>query len=245
MKNIFIFGATSAIAEEVAKKYALTGCHLTLFARNQDKLNKIQQDLLVRGAASVNTIPFDAEADDYLNAVQKALTEHRDNLDICLVAHGSLPDQAACQQAPEHTLRELQINGTSVIGILTLIANRMEQQGTGNIAVITSVAGVRGRQSNYVYGAAKGMVSVFLQGLAQRLAKANVHVLDIKPGFVDTPMTADFKKGLLWAQPDKVADIICERIAKRSHQSYTPFFWFFIMTVISSIPTKLFNKIKL
>ena len=121
----------------------------------------------------------------------------------------------------------------------------MESQQSGNITVITSVAGDRGRQSNYVYGAAKGMVSTFLQGLAQRLAKSGVHVLDIKPGFVDTPMTAEFDKGALWAKPEKVAQIIKKRIEKRSSFSYTPGFWFVIMTIIKSIPKFVFNRIKL
>lgn len=245
MKNILIFGATSAIAEALAKQYANDGHQLTLFARNEDKLALIEQDLRVRGASGVACVSFDAGADDCIAKLQRQLADIADPIDICVIAHGSLPDQGECQEDVQKTLSEIQVNGTSAIGILTLVANRMEQQKNGAIAVITSVAGIRGRQSNYVYGAAKGLVSVFLQGLGQRLAKSGVHVLDIKPGFVDTPMTAHIEKGALWAQPEKVAEIIYKRIARKSHESHTPFFWFFIMTIIRFIPTAIFNKLKL
>jgi short-subunit dehydrogenase len=166
-------------------------------------------------------------------------------VDVVLVAHGSLPNQEECQANSLKTITEMNTNGVSVVSILTHIANLMEQQKSGNITVITSVAGDRGRQSNYVYGAAKGMVSTFLQGLSQRLSKSGVYVLDIKPGFVDTPMTAEFDKGALWAKPEKVADIIKKRIEKKSSFSYAPGFWFLIMTIIKSVPRVIFNKVKL
>jgi hypothetical protein len=107
------------------------------------------------------------------------------------------------------------------------------------------VAGDRGRQSNYVYGAAKSMVSTFLQGLRNRLNGRGVHVLDIKPGFVDTPMTAEFKKGALWATPDQVAKAIVRAIKKRQNTLYTPFFWAGIMWIIRMIPEFIFKKLKL
>ncbi|HHC6786513.1 SDR family NAD(P)-dependent oxidoreductase [Vibrio parahaemolyticus] len=113
------------------------------------------------------------------------------------------------------------------------------------MVAISSVAGDRGRQSNYVYGAAKAMVSTFLQGLSQRLSKKGVHVLDIKPGFVDTPMTESFAKGPLWTKPSKVAKIVVKRVNKRSQLQYVPSFWALIMFVIKMIPQVIFNKIKL
>lgn len=242
MKNIVIFGGTSAIAESLAQRYAQDGHRLTLLARNMDKLNHIEKDLTARGAKSVHCSYYDAGAENNSETINGLLPEH---VDICVIAHGSLPDQAVCQQSVAKTLHEIKVNGTSVIALLTVIANRMEQQKSGSIAVISSVAGIRGRQSNYVYGAAKGLVSTFLQGLGQRMAKSNVHVLDIKPGFVDTPMTAQFKKGPLWAKPEKIAELMYKRIANKSHFSYSPFFWFLIMTIIKFIPTAIFNKLKL
>jgi decaprenylphospho-beta-D-erythro-pentofuranosid-2-ulose 2-reductase len=245
VKNVVIVGATSAIAEEVAKRYAKDGANFYLLARNIDKLELIKQDLMVRGAKEIHTSSFDAADCEFHEASIELIFSTFNKVDVFLIAHGSLPNQEKCQGDVSLTIQEMNTNGISAISLLTHVANKMESQKSGNISVITSVAGDRGRQSNYVYGAAKGMVSIFLQGLALRLNKSGVHVLDIKPGFVDTPMTAEFDKGLLWAKPEKVADIICHRINKKSTFSYTPGFWFIIMTVIKSVPKFIFNKVQL
>ena len=245
MQNIIIIGATSAMAKEVAKLYAVENSSLYLIARDTKKLETIKQDLTVRGAANVYIESFDANDFDSHQAIIDNPFSSLNHVDVILIAHGSLPDQEQCQNDSKTAIEELNTNGVSVISLLTHAATKMEQQKSGNITVITSVAGDRGRQSNYVYGAAKGMVSIFLQGLAQRLCKSNVHVLDIKPGFVDTPMTAEFDKGALWAKPEKVAEIIKKRISKKSSFSYTPAFWFVIMTIIKLVPNFIFNKVKL
>ncbi|GEA50667.1 short-chain dehydrogenase [Vibrio inusitatus NBRC 102082] len=245
MQNIIIIGATSAMAKEVAKLYATEKANLYLIARDTSKLDTIKQDLTVRGANTVHTAPFDANQFNSHPALIEQAFNALGRVDVLLVAHGSLPNQELCKTDSMKAIEELNTNGVSVISLLTHAAIKMEQQKSGNITVITSVAGDRGRQSNYVYGAAKGMVSTFLQGLDQRLSKSGVHILDIKPGFVDTPMTAEFDKSVLWAKPDKVAKIITNRIRKRSSLSYTPFFWFFIMKIIRFIPQFIFNKIKL
>jgi len=245
VKNIIIIGATSAMATEVAKLYAIEKANFYLLARDTEKLTIMEQDLTVRGADSVHIAPFDA---NNFNSHQQLVAQAFQTLgqvDVLLIAHGSLPDQALCQEDAVKAIQELNTNGVSVISLLTHAANKMEAQQSGNITVITSVAGDRGRQSNYLYGSAKGMVSTFLQGLTQRLSKSGVHVLDIKPGFVDTPMTAEFDKGALWAKPQKVAEIIKHRISKKSSFSYTPAFWFVIMTIIKSIPQLIFNRLKL
>lgn len=245
MKNVIIIGATSAIAEAVGKLYALEKANLYLIARNTTKLRSIEQDLIVRGANAVHTASFNAcEFDSHDLLIQQAFKTLK-KVDVLLIAHGSLPDQQQCQEDSVKAIEELNINGLSVVSLLTHTATRMEQQKSGNITVITSVAGDRGRQSNYVYGAAKSLVSTFLQGLAQRLHKSDVHVLDIKPGFVDTPMTANFDKGPLWAEPEKIAFIIKKRIDNKSYFSYAPSFWFVIMTIIKNIPKRVFNKISL
>ena len=166
-------------------------------------------------------------------------------IDVALIAHGSLPDQAACAASVALTRRELEVNLLSVIDLLTLLAGRMESAGGGTLAVIGSVAGDRGRQSNYVYGTAKGALAIFLQGLAHRLAPTKVRVLTIKPGFVDTPMTAAFAKGPLWASPERVARDIERAIARGTRVLYTPWFWRWIMLVIRLVPTALFHRTKL
>src|SRR6185437_9083593 len=125
--------------------------------------------------------------------------------DVTLIAHGTLPDQSRCDADADYALREFAVNGTSTIALATRIVQKLDAQGSGTLAVISSVAGDRGRASNYLYGSAKGAVSTYLSGLRQRLNARGVNVLTIKPGFVDTPMTAAFKKGLLWAKPDQVA----------------------------------------
>jgi short-subunit dehydrogenase len=125
------------------------------------------------------------------------------------------------------------------------LANYFEQQGQGTIAVISSAAGDRGRQSNYVYGAAKGAVAIFLQGLRSRLHKSGVDVMTIKPGLVDTPMTADFKKGLLWATPERIGRGIVKKLDSPPAETYTPWFWWPIMSIIKSVPEALFKRLPL
>ena len=158
----------------------------------------------------------------------------------------SLSDQGECEKSVAALRREFEVNALSTMALLTILANTFEARRTGTLAVISSVAGDRGRQSNYVYGAAKAAVTAFLSGLRQRLAKSNVDVLTIKPGFVDTPMTANIaNKGALWAKPDAVAAGIVRAIDKRRSVVYLPWFWALIMLVIKHIPEPIFKKLKL
>ena len=245
MRNIMIFGATSAIAEATARRFAERGDKLYLFARNRERLTRIADDLKLRGAHTAEFAVWDASDNSNDGPLLDHAFEILGEVDIVLIAHGTLPDQKACERDVGATLREININAISTIALLTLVANRLEGQGKGSIAVISSVAGDRGRQSNYVYGAAKRMVSTFLQGLRNRLYKSGVNVLDIKPGFVDTPMTADFKKGLLWAKPERVAGDIVKAIDAGKSEIYTPFFWRWIMLIIKSIPENIFKRMGL
>ncbi|MDW8371253.1 MAG: SDR family NAD(P)-dependent oxidoreductase, partial [Geminicoccaceae bacterium] len=158
---------------------------------------------------------------------------------------GTLGDQAAIARDPEATRRTLLTNFVSPAVLLTALAARLEAAGKGCLAVITSVAGDRGRASNYVYGAAKGGLSTFLEGLRHRLAGKGVHVLDIRPGPVDTPMTAHLEKGgFLWASPERVAADIDRAIARRRSVLYTPWFWRWIMLVIRLLPEPLFHRLR-
>ncbi len=245
MRKVLIVGATSAIAEATARLFAGNGDALYLVARNQDRLGAIANDLRVRGAPQVETEAMDANDFSRHRAMIETAIVTLGGLDVALIAHGTLPDQKACEQSFDETLKELQTNCLSILSLLTYLADHFERQGSGTIAVLSSVAGDRGRQSNYVYGTAKAAVNVFLQGLRNRLSRANIQVLTIKPGFVDTPMTAGFQKGLLWAKPEKVAGGIYSAIQRKKDVVYLPWFWRFIMAVINSIPERLFKKMKL
>jgi decaprenylphospho-beta-D-erythro-pentofuranosid-2-ulose 2-reductase len=245
MHNMLIIGATSAMAKEVARLWAQRAGGLYLLARSEPALAVLAADLKVRGAQAVHYAPF--EANDFAaHAAYIDLAFNRcGKIDVVLVCHGTLPDQTACERSASTTLDALSTNGVSVLSLLTHIANRLETQGNGTIAVISSVAGDRGRQSNYVYGAAKAMVSVFLQGLRNRLFHRGISVLDIRPGFVDTPMTAQFGKSALWAQPADVAADILKAIDKQRDVIYTPWFWRWIMALIRAVPESIFKRLKL
>lgn len=245
MKKILIIGATSSIAENCARIWATRGDALHLVARNKQHVEAIASDLRVRGAAEVTTACLDLnnldKHEDLLNAADDVLG----NVDIVLIAHGTLSNQKSCELSVEETLQEIHTNAISTVSLLTLIANRFEAKRDGTICVISSVAGDRGRASNYVYGSAKAMVTTLTSGLRQRLHKSNVAVVTIKAGFVDTPMTSDFKKGFLWAKPAAVSAIIVKAIDRKSAEIYVPSFWIFVMLVIRIVPTNIFNNIKL
>lgn len=244
-KNILVIGATSAIAQATIRLYAEQKDTLYLLGRNSEQLEAIAADAKIRGADQALFETFDVNQFDSHETVIKNVFDQFETIDMVLIAHGTLPDQSACEQNVQTTLEELNTNAISTVSLLTLLANRFELQKKGSIAVITSVAGDRGRQSNYVYGAAKGMVSIFLQGLRNRLSAHNIQVLDIKPGFVDTPMTAEFKKGALWAKPEQIAKSILKAVEKNKDTLYTPFFWSWIMLIIRNIPETIFKRLKL
>ena len=245
MQRILIIGATSAIAEAVARRFAARGARLYLLARNLERLRDLASDLAIRGAATVDCAGLDVNAFDRHPAAIEDAARAMGGIDVALIAHGTLGDQAACEQSIELTLLELSTNAISVISLLTLLANRFETQGGGSIAVVSSVAGDRGRRSNYVYGAAKGAVTIFLQGLRNRLQGSGVHVLTIKPGFVDTPMTAAFEKGPLWSSPERIAQGIERALELKRDVVYLPAWWRLAMTAIKLIPERIFKKLSL
>ncbi len=245
MKKTIIFGATSAIAQETAKILAQNGHALFLAGRNKEKLKIIADDLSVRGAHKIITSTVDINNTSEHSAIIQNAIDEMNGLDIALIAHGTLSNQEACEISYTETYTEFKTNCLSAISLLTLIANHFEQQASGTIIAISSVAGDRGRQSNYVYGSAKAAISIFLQGLRNRLHKKNVHVITIKPGFVDTPMTKDFEKGILWADPSVIAQGIIKAIEKKMDVVYLPWFWRYIMAVIKLIPERLFKRLSL
>ena len=245
MKKVLIVGATSGMATAVARIFATEGTELFIAARNREALTTLAEDLRVRGAARVETFVFDAlDERSHEDVVQTAIAT-LGSLDAALLAHGVLPDQKGCEESWEESRRSLVVNFESPVHLLTLLATYFEGQKRGNISVISSVAGDRGRQSNYVYGAAKGGLTVFLQGLRNRLAHCGVSVTTIKPGFVDTPMTAHLPKGPLFASAEKVGTRIHRAMKSGDNVVYTPWFWQVIMLIIQHIPEAIFKKLRL
>jgi decaprenylphospho-beta-D-erythro-pentofuranosid-2-ulose 2-reductase len=245
VNRILIVGATSAIGQETARAFAAEGATLYLTGRDPQKLQSVANDLKVRGSPQVGSLTLDMNDFHRHGDLLDRATEAMGGLDVVFVAHGTLPDQQRCEQSVDETLQELSTNALSVIALLTLVAQRFEKQRHGTIAVITSVAGDRGRQSNYVYGTAKGAVSIFLQGLRNRLHPAGVSVVTIKPGFIDTPMTAHLPKGPLFASAESAGRQIHKAITRKKGVAYIPSFWFLIMTIIKLIPEALFKRLKL
>jgi decaprenylphospho-beta-D-erythro-pentofuranosid-2-ulose 2-reductase len=246
MQRIVIIGATSAIAHAAARLWAAQGAALFLVGRNAARLEANAADLRVRGAAGVTTHVMDATDDAAHPPMLAAAIAAMGGIDIALVAHGTLPNQRGCETDLARLRAEIETNGVSVCLLSQLFANHFSAQGSGALAVIGSVAGDRGRQSNYAYGAAKGLVARFTEGLRNRVAKAGVQVLLIKPGFVDTPMTAEFEKeGLLWAQPEAIATGILRAIEAKRDVVYLPWFWRWIMLIIRHIPERVFKRLSL
>lgn len=245
MKKILIIGATSAIAEATGRIWAQRGDELFLVARNEERLNLLTKDLKVRGSSQVYSYFMDANNFDQHSSMLDRAFGVLGTIDIVLIAHGSLSNQKECEQSIDLTMQEIKTNALSGIALLTHLASRFEIQRSGTIAVISSVAGDRGRASNYVYGSAKAMVTTFTSGLRQRLYKSGVSVVTIKPGFVDTPMTAKFKKGFLWIKPTAIARSIAVACEEKNGDVYVPGFWMIIMLVIKKIPESLFIKLGL
>jgi decaprenylphospho-beta-D-erythro-pentofuranosid-2-ulose 2-reductase len=245
-QNILIIGATSAIAEAVAHHYAKAGANLFLVGRDQQKLKTVAANLQARGAKSTHCAT--ADANDYLaleEAIETAWSQ-MGAVDVALIAHGTLPDQGRCEADLSYAIQEFRNNGETAIACLTLLANRLEPQKKGVLAVISSVAGDRGRPSNYLYGSAKAAVDAFASGLRGRLFKSGVQVLIIKPGFVATPMTANLRlPEKLTATADKVAGDIVKAIRRRKDVVYTPGFWVWIMLVVRNVPGVIFNRMSI
>lgn len=245
MRKILIIGATSAIAEHCARLWAARGDVLYLVARNEERLTTIASDLQIRGAAAIHTRCVDLNDLEKHPGIVSDAELTCDGIDTVLIAHGTLSHQKTCESDVKYALAEIHTNALSIISLLTIIANLFEPRNSGTIAVISSVAGDRGRASNYVYGSAKAMITAFTSGLRQRLRRSRVAVVTIKPGFVDSPMTAHFQKGLLWAKPATVANGIVRAIDRGETEVYVPGFWWLLMAIIRVIPNSIFRNLSL
>jgi len=246
-RKVLIIGATSGMAQPAARIFASEGAELSLIGRERTSLEALGDDLRVRGAGAVHIFSgFDAlRSETWAPSLQSAW-EALENPDVVLVAYGSLPDQAECADEPTKAMEALTVNFTSVAALCGGIAKRLEAQGRGTLGVISSVAGLRGRQSNYIYGAAKGGLSVFLQGLRNRLYPKGVRVVTFLPGFVATPMTAHLDQGPLFASAETAGRILHRGLTRsRADVIYVPFFWRHILWIIRAIPERLFKGLKL
>jgi len=243
--RVLIVGASSAIATETARAYAECGARLIVTARDPERVEAVAADLRVRGAPDVRAMTLDVTDHARGEAVIAEAWAAFGGLDVALLAPGVLPDQSRCQTDVDAALAALDVNFTGIVALLTPLANRFEAAGGGCIAVIASVAGDRGRQSNYVYGAAKGGLDRFLQGLRNRLHRSGVAVITLKPGFVDTPMTAGLAQGPLFASARRAGRAVHRAIERRRDVAYVPWFWRPIMLVIRSIPERIFKRLRL
>jgi decaprenylphospho-beta-D-erythro-pentofuranosid-2-ulose 2-reductase len=242
--RVLVVGATSAIASEAARCWAAAGARLFLTGRHPDRLAAVAEDLRTRGA-EVATAPLDVTDHAAAATVMEAAWSAFGGLDVALIAPGVLPDQAHCQADPAAARAALDVNLVSIVALLTPLANRFEAARGGCIAVIGSVAGDRGRQSNYIYGAAKGGLDRFLEGLRNRLFRAGVAVVTLKPGFVDSPMTAGLRQGPLFVSARRAGRAVYRAIEQRRQVAYIPWFWRPIMVVVRALPGAVFNRLRL
>jgi decaprenylphospho-beta-D-erythro-pentofuranosid-2-ulose 2-reductase len=242
---VLALGATSAIAEATLRLFAARGARFFLVARNPDKLNAVAADLRTRGAASIATRVMDLDDTAAHPAMFAAAAEHLGTIELALLAHGVLGDQAQAEASYPAAEAILGTNFMAPVSMITWLANYFESTHQGTLAVISSVAGDRGRKSNYVYGASKGALNVFLDGVRNRIDRSGVQVLTIKPGFVATPMTAHLPQNALFAHPSAVARGIFKAIQTRKDVVYVPAFWALIMLIIRAVPGRMFKKLNL
>jgi short-subunit dehydrogenase len=245
--NVLVIGATSTIAECLARLFARESAHLYLLARDPTRLQAMGGDLLARGAGRVETACFDAAHLETLESVLDSAWNAMGTIDVAVVCHGTLTDQDKAEQSTTYAAREFTINGASATLLITALGARFAAQKQGSLAVLGSVAGDRGRASNYLYAAAKSAVAVCAEGLRAKLYRQGVSVLTVKPGYVRTAMTADLAlPGPLVASADRVARDIYRAIKRgKSGVLYTPWFWRWIMVVIRLIPQAIFVRLSL
>ena len=243
-EKVLILGATSAIARGVAMAFARRGYGLCLAGRDPEELERIAADLRIRFRAAVDCERFDATDYPSHAAFFNKVVASSGTLSGVVLAFGYLGDSTSAREFPEGA-RVIDVNFTGAASILGTCASYLEHRRAGFVIGISSVAGDRGRQSNYVYGAAKAGLSVLLQGLRNRLHDSGVRVITVKPGFVDTAMTFGMPGLFLVASPAAIGEQIASTLNRSSDVVYLPWFWRYIMLIIRSIPEPLFKRLKL
>jgi len=247
-ERVVILGATSGIGAALAAVLSQRGCRLLLAGRSREKLDRLAADLKVRHEAEPIVETFDAtDFDAHAAFIERCVERFGGGIEGAVLCHGLLPDQQAAQRDHAAAKRAIDVNFTSAITLLEPLAAHLERQGRGWLAAIGSVAGDRGRQSNYLYGSAKAGLDAYLSGLRNRLHHAGVAVLTVKPGFVATAMTEGRVNpdSPAVASPEKVARDIDRAIRRRRHVLYTPWFWRPVMCLIRHIPELIFKRMKM
>ncbi len=245
-KRVVILGALSAVAVAVARRYAAGGASLALAARRSDELEVLAADLRARGAVLVNTFALDLAQTPDPAAGLDQMTTALGGVDVVVLAYGALTDHDRALTDLAYVREQIDVNFTSAALWSLAAAAKLEAQDSGALVVIGSVAGDRGRQSNFVYGAAKAGLATLVQGIAHRLAAGKARAVIVKPGFIDTPMTAHLPKGgPLWAKPEAIAAVIVKAADGGGPVVYGPWFWRFILLIIRLVPAPIFHKTRL
>jgi decaprenylphospho-beta-D-erythro-pentofuranosid-2-ulose 2-reductase len=241
--TVLILGATSDMAVALAKKFASKGYNIQLAARNADRLKPLQSDLSIRYTITSSIHEFDATKFEQHQSFWASLSP---SPDITISVMGYMNDNDKVIVNQDETLKTLHTNYTGPVSILNIVANDYMAKQQGTIVGISSVAGMRGRQSNYIYGSAKAGFTAYLSGLRNKLFHHKVHVLTVLPGFVYTKMTEHLNlPKLLTAQPENVADAVYKAVQKKKNVIFVKWFWRWIMLIITSIPEFMFKKKKL
>lgn len=245
-RRALVLGARSVIAQALARRLAAAGWSLVLAARRSSQLEPVAADLRLRYGCEAAVWEFDATDLPALEILPQQVHSQCGEFHLVITVFGYLGDQERVRRDSEEMTRTLLTNFAGAAVALGHLANYLEERPCAcGIIGITSVAGDRGRQSNYFYGAAKGGLALYLQGLRNRLAQGNTHVLTVKPGFVDTPMTEDLPGMFLVASPERVVSDILRAYQQRRDVVYTPWFWRYIMLLIRLIPERLFKRLRL
>jgi decaprenylphospho-beta-D-erythro-pentofuranosid-2-ulose 2-reductase len=243
MLKFLILGATSPIARGLAMRFACEGAHLYLAARDPHEARRIADDLEVRAGTTALAGAFDAEDFPSHEEFLRRAVGELGGLDGVIVCFGAHSEEERAQVEPHAAVAEIAQNFTGAVSLITLVARHMEAQGTGFIIVIGSVAGERGRARNYVYGASKGALQLFTQGLRARLAKTAVHVMTVKLGTVDTRMTWGREGVLLSISPERASKLIYRAYRRKSEVVYVPARWRLIMGGVRLIPERQFKRL--
>lgn len=243
MPVLLVLGATSDMAIATARRFAKEGYDVQLAARNTDQLKALQSDLQIRYKVQCSIYAFDAVA---FNSHVEFYNSLSPKPDVTCYAIGYMNDNEKVLVDQFETLKTIHTNYTGAVSILNIIASDLASRKSGTIVGISSVAGNRGRQSNYIYGSAKAGFTAYLSGLRNKFYHENVHVVTVLPGFVYTKMTEHLNlPKLLTAQPEKVGDAIFKAVKKKKNIIYIKWFWRWIMLIITSIPEFIFKKKKL
>ena len=240
MKKVLIIGANSAVAGELAQRYAMDGSHLFLAARNVEKLDQLKSRL---GQSVVGTIAVDFNNTEQAELLIDSANSALGHIDLAIIAHGFLGDQLLSEDDLEHSLEIIHTNYTSIVAQLIPLTRAMKQQGTGKIAVLLSVAGDRGRPRNFTYGSAKGALAIYLQGLRSVAYNTGLEIYSFKLGPIDTPMTVDHEKNFSFTTTTHVADKIQTALTKKRYVCYIPSFWFWVMLIVRNLPEFIFQKL--